>query len=57
MIQQLITKKGYDLHETIVDLGRVSPSEYALPTWFLIVSVLLLDLWQQNTRLNKVSDT
>ena len=29
MIQQLITKRDYDLHETIVDLGRVSPSEYA----------------------------
>ena len=57
MIQQLITKKDWDLHETIVDLGKVSPSEYALPPWFLIMSVLLLDLWQQNTRSNKVSDT
>ena len=28
MIQQLITKKDQDLHETIVDLGRVSPSGY-----------------------------
>ena len=31
MIQQLITKKDQDLHETIVDLGRVSPNGHALP--------------------------